>query len=248
MYYKSYEDDLVTSKNQNLKLKENYKWIHHNLFYNILSYLIYYIFLVVAILYTKLFLHVKIKNKKALKGYKGYYVYGNHTQELGDVLSPLLYTFPTRPYAVCSPANLGIPLLGKILPLLGALPIPDSISKLKIFKDAISQRIHMGKCVVIYPEAHLWPYYTNIREFPNTSFHFPVDDNAIIFCATTTYAKRKLGRKPKITIYIDGPFGVDEKLSRKENINMLHDKVYDIMLERSASSNYKYIDYKKIDK
>lgn len=31
-YYNTYEDDFVESKNQNYKLKDNYKWIKNNIF------------------------------------------------------------------------------------------------------------------------------------------------------------------------------------------------------------------------
>ena len=34
-YYKTFEDDIVESKNQNYKLKENYKWVKNNIWYKI---------------------------------------------------------------------------------------------------------------------------------------------------------------------------------------------------------------------
>ena len=37
-YYSTYEDDIIKSSNQDYKLKDNYKWIHTNIFYKILSY------------------------------------------------------------------------------------------------------------------------------------------------------------------------------------------------------------------
>ena len=59
--------------------------------------------------------------------------------------------------------------------------------------DAIKKRIEQKKCVVIYPEAHVWEYYTKIRPFPSTSFKFPVNCDVPAFCMTTTYYKRKFG-------------------------------------------------------
>ncbi len=49
--------------------------------------------------------------------------------------------------------------------MLGALPVPDSISEYKKFSKAYKKRISDGHPVVIYPEAHVWPYYTGIRPF-----------------------------------------------------------------------------------
>ena len=90
-------------------------------------------------------------------------------------------------------------------------------------------------------------FATLIREFPKTSFHYPATDKKKVFVATTTYSKSKIFKRPKITIYIDGPFQSDEHLSKRENISLLHSKVYETMQKRSKLSNYEYITYKKKD-
>ena len=246
-YYKSFDDEFITSKKQNYKLKNNYKWIHHNLFYKILSYILYYLVLLFSLIYTKLFLHVTIKNKKILKKDKGYFIYSNHTQMLGDVFNPFLVNFPHHPFIICSSSNLGIPILGKILPMAGALPIPDNIHDMVKFKEAINYHNKKGHPIVIYPEAHLWPYATIIREYSATSFHFPVEAKSNVYVSTTTYTKSKFYKKPKITVYIDGPFKIDETKSKKENMKKLHDEVYKTMVKRSKLNNYAYVTYKKKD-
>lgn len=43
---------------------------------------------------------------------------------------------------------------------------------------------------------------------------------------TTTYQKRKFGKHPKITVYIDGPFFPDSTLTKKSN-KKLHDQVFE---------------------
>lgn len=245
-YYKSYNDDFVQSKNQNYKLKENYKWIKNNIFYKIISRAIYFIAQIVGFFYCKFGLHVQIKNRNILRRYKkqGYFIYGNHTQPVGDVFIPAYVTSSKRIYAVVSTSNLGIPIIGKLLPMLGALPIPETLKDIKKLKEAIQIRIKQRKCVVIYPEAHVWPYYTKIRPFPETAFKFPVECNAPVFSMTTTYQKRKFGKKPKIIVYIDGPFINDYKLTKKENVEQIHQQIYQTMKNRSSNSTYEYIKYK----
>ena len=61
---------------------------------------------------------------------------------------------------------------------------------------------------------------------------------------TTTYQKRKWGKKPKITIYVDGPFYAEEGLSKKQQREKLRDTVYGVMKDRSQNSNYDYMIYK----
>ena len=102
-------------------------------------------------------------------------------------------------------------------------------------------------CVSIYPEAHLWPYYTGIRQFPETSFKFPVNENKPSFTITTTYQKRKHRKKPRVTLFVDGPFWPDKTLSKKERAKKLHDEIYNTMVERSKNSTYDYVIYKKAD-
>lgn len=241
-YYNTYEDDFVNSNNQNYKLDNNYKWIKKGLFYKIISFIIYIPFLIYGFIYTKFILKVKFKNKKILKNYKNYFIYSNHTLPMGDAFNPYIALFPNKPYIIVSPSNLGIPFIGKLLPFLGALPIPESIKQMKIFIDSINT-ISKKSPIVIYPEAHVWPYCTFIRDFKSTSFEFPINNNIPVFTMTTTYQKGK--KKPKITIYFDGPFYADDLNSKKEKIKNLHDKVYNSMVQNSKWSNYDYYIYKK---
>ncbi len=245
-YYKSFEDDFIESKNQDYKLKENYKWINNSIWYQICSKILYVLAYIFGLIYNKFILHVKIENKKILKPYKkqGYFLFGNHTQPLGDVFIPTQVCGTKRIYGVVSQANLGVAGIGKLLPMLGALPIPDSIKDTKKLYEAIEKRIEQKKCVVIYPEAHVWEYYTKIRPFPKTSFKFPISCNAPSFCMTTTYYKRKFGKKPRIKVYVDGPFIIDTKLTKKENEEKIHKEIYECMINRSKNSTYEYIEYK----
>ena len=249
-YYKSYEQDFVESKNQNYKLKEDYKWINNNIFYRLCSKVLYFFAYIFGVFYCKFVLHVKVKNRRILKKYKkqGYFLYGNHTQPIGDVFIPAYICKSKRIYVVVSPANLGIPGIGPMLPMLGALPIPESIKSTKKLCEAIRERIKQKKCVVIYPEAHVWPYYTKIRPFSSTAFKFPVQCDVPAFSMTTTYYKRKFGKKPGIIVYIDGPFISNNRLTKKENEEKICKEIYKCMINRSNNSSYEYIKYKRENK
>lgn len=245
-YYEDFDSDIVKSKNQEYILKDNYKWVHKNIFYVIWSYIIYWIFFVISFIYIKLFLHVSIKNRKVLKNKKSYYLYINHTQEVGDAFIPSFITRYKRPYYVVNKANLGIPLLGKLLPTLGALVIPDGIHNMIKFRESIKYYGN-NHPIIVYPEAHVWPYYTKIRPFKTSAFTFPVEEEKKVYCATTTYQKSKLFKKPKVIIYVDGPFVVDNELSRKEKSKSLAEAVSNKMRERSKISNVEFVTYKKKD-
>lgn len=246
-YYKSYEDDFIESKNQFYEISEDYIWYHKNPFYRISSWLVYKVATIIDFFYCKCILKVKVINSKALKKYKhtGYFLYGNHTQPVGDALIPTYVCGGKRVRVIVSPANLGIPVLGKILPMLGALPVPKTRKRLLKFKEAIDLRIKEGNCIVVYPEAHVWEYYTKIRPFSADSFRFPVENNMPTFCMTTTYQKSKRSEKPDITVYIDGPFFTNTTCLPKGQRQILRNEVYECMVKRSKNSTYEYIHYEE---
>lgn len=246
-YYQTYEDDFVQSQEQDYKLPKDYKWIHENLVYKICSKILYKIAYILSLIYCRLFLHIKIKNAEILKKYKdeGYFLYGNHTQPVGDVFTPAHICKEKRIYVIANSSNLKVKIIGGLLPILGILPIPSSAGQMKEFMKAVKQRAEEENCVVVYPEAHVWPYYTKIRPFSAVSFKFPVEMKLKTFAATTTYQRRKLGKKPKITVYVDGPFEIDENLSKKENQEKLAKEIYECMEKRSKESTYEYIEYRR---
>ena len=243
-YYQDESDDFFETT-RSFGLPKDYRWVRKDWLSVATSWLVYSVALAISYLYCRFFLHVRIKGKEKLpKGRRGYFVYGNHTQPVGDVFIPAHGCFPRRIYTVVSTANYALPIIGKLLPYLGALPIGEDLSSLKKLKEAIALRIDEGHPIVIYPEAHVWEYYTGIREFPATSFHFPVANDAETYCMTATYQKRRFSRRPSITVFLDGPFVAQGK-SAKEKAASLRDQVHACMTERSRLSEVSYIRYIK---
>ena len=229
---------------------DDYKYIRSSFFDKISRFFWYrIIFTPIAIIYAKLFARQKIVNKKLLKKFKftGYFLYGNHTHDLGDALIPHFANFPKHNYLIVHPNNVSMPVLGRLTPILGALPLPDTKGAYKNFSQAIEQRIREKKCVIVYPEAHIWPYYTKIRPFGDVSFAYPLKLDVPTFCFTNTYQKRRFSKKPRVVTYVDGPFYPNTSLSPKEQRKHLRDQVYECMCERAKNSNVEYIKYVKKD-
>lgn len=246
IYYENEDDEVVEFKNKPFKIDENYAYLPKNKFIKFLSWFAYRILATpCAFIYFKLIRRVKFVNKKILKIYKkgGYFIYANHTNHFCDGFCPALICFPKKPHIIVNPVNISIPFWGKILKTWGALPIPNTILSTKNFNLAIEKTLKDNNPIVIYPEAHLWPYYTRIRNFPLTSFRYPIKYNKPVFTFTTTYKKKKIGKYPKITIYVDGPFFPNLNLNDKEAQQNLHIEVYKKLEERSKLSNYEFIKY-----
>ncbi|MCD7807245.1 MAG: 1-acyl-sn-glycerol-3-phosphate acyltransferase [Lachnospiraceae bacterium] len=245
-YYKTFQDDFVESPDQNFALTDHYVWIRTGLTARIARSLLYAVGCLFGWIYGKLVLRLRIIREVDLKKFSdtGAVVYGNHTQPVGDVFIPALVCAPKRCYTVASPANLGIPVIGSLLPWMGALPVPDNRKKMKEFLSAVQQRLQEKNCVIVYPEQHVWPYCTFIRPFSATAFDYAVRNKVPAFCMTTTYQRRRFSKKPGITVYLDGPFYAEESLSFKEQKEMLRNQVYSCMCKRSEQNTCRYIEYR----
>lgn len=199
----------------------------------------------IGFIYAKLAHRQKVigKDKLKLSSKEGYFLYGNHTQAVADAVIPTLLTTPKDAYVIVHPNNVSMPYLGRVTPSMGALPLPDNMAAYRNFIKAVERRAIEGNAVVIYPEAHIWPYYTGIRPFPDDAFAYPVKLGLPVYCFTNTYQKRKLSKKPRIVTYVDGPFLPDTSLSPRQQRKELRDRVYVQMCERAKLNEVEVIKY-----
>ena len=243
-YSDELNDDFAGSNVKAIKIDENYEYVPKNIFWKITSWFIYRVIaLPISFVYLKLKFGYRIENREALKPYidKGYYMYINHTQNIAEVLWPTFANFPKRAYIVANPDNVSLPILKYVTKMLGAIPIPGNIESGKNFIKAINKRIEENSVIAIYPEAHVWKYYTKIRPFKDSSFKYPAQKNIPVFSLTITYQKWGNKKRPRIVAYVDGPFTVDEDISIAEKKSLLRNQVYSAMIKRSQESNVEVI-------
>lgn len=253
-YYASEEDDPIKTDEQEKKvevgLPEGYEFIPKNIFVRFYSGALFRIFKLFGQYYERGYWQVKFYGREKLKKAKGkgYVIYANHTNPFHDVFGPALAA-DRRIFTIISPVNLKIPGIGKFLPYIGGLPLGKTKDEKKAFNDAVDERLRQKNCLVIYPEAHVWPYATKIRKFPagDKSFKYAVRNNLPVFTMTTTYHKRKdkkRGELPRMDVYIDGPFLLNPDKSEEENRSELAKKAYDSMVKYSKKNSYEYFQYR----
>ena len=254
-YYESEEDDPIKTEEQEKKIEvrlpEGYEFIPKNPFVRAYSSVLYRIFKLFGQYYERGYWQVKVYGREKLKQAKGkgYVLYANHTNPFHDVFGPAI-AVDRRIFTITNPVNLKIPGIGKFLPYIGGLPLGKTKEEKAAFHAAADKRLKQGTCLVIYPEAHLWPYYTKIRKYPagDKSFVYAARNNLPVFTMVTTYHERKnrkRGDLPRMNIYIDGPFWPDEKKSEKENQAILAKKAYESMVKWSKKNEYEYFRYIK---
>lgn len=247
IYYKDeLNDEFSIPKIKARVIDENYKY-EHNIMWNMCSYILQNVIsMPIKVLYQKIRFRLKYVGKEKLKECKdkGYFIYANHTQPFADTFIPSVANYPKRNFLIVNPVNISLKGTGTLVEMLGAIPIPANVAGMKNFLTTIKGKIDKKSSITIYPEAHIWPYYTKIRPFKAVSFKYPVQLKTPVYCMTNTYQSYgKKNNKIKIVTYIDGPFYPDTNLSAKEQQQELRDRVYNTMVERSKNSNIEHIKY-----
>lgn len=240
-----------------LKLDKNYNFSRGNKFHRFLDKSLYFLIVLPILRTLTYFKGIKVKGKENVKEFKkmckkqnkGGFIYANHVTN-SDVFQIQTRIIPSKYSNI-----VGFPNMSKkkyLLPLLkalGYLPLGnDFLSQKKLIKE-MEFRLNLKENIIIFPEAHIWPYYTNIRPFLDSSFYYPSKFNSPILPIRTLFTKRKFGKKPRRIIVIGKPIIPNPKFDLKENKTYLRDYVYQNMLKLSEGYEIKeYIKYIKVDK
>lgn len=246
-YSDQLHDDFADTKIKTKRLDGSFKYYTRNVLVAIRRFIVYRIIVTpIVFIYNKLVRRITYKNKSCMRGYKNRpcFIYGNHTAFLCDAFNPSYLSFPRPAQVMVNEDTTSLTGLRWLVMDLGALPIPSDIHMMPRFADAIEHWIRKKYWVAIYPEAHIWPYYSGLRSFPAVSFRYPVKFDTPVFSYTMTYKKRRRSDKPKITVYVDGPFFPDKALPQKQAVQKLRDEVYSAMkarVEEFSTYDYKYL-------
>lgn len=248
-YNDELNEEFSSKKIEPIVIDKNYKY-SKNLIWDFCSLIMQNVLsMPIKYLYAKIKFRITFIGREKFKKCKktGYFIYGNHTQAFTDTFLPSLANFPKRNFLIVNPENVSMKGLRTIAKMLGAIPIPNNKEAMKNFLEKIEKTINKkSNSITIYPEAHIWPYYTKIRPFKEVSFRYPIKYNKPVYCITNTYKSYgKSNDKIKIVEYIDGPFYPNKELEPKEQQKELRNIIYDTMKQRSNNSDIEYIKYIK---
>jgi len=197
---------------------------------------------------------IRVHGRKYLRGIKtGYVIYGNHTAHHDAFIPQALLIRTRKVYIIAHPDAVSIPFVKHLTKALGAWPLPDTIKESMRFLDAIETALKKKRVIAVYPEAHIWPYYTGIRPFPATSFQYASRNNVPAVPIVTTYRKPrglfKQYRKPLMDVHIGAPIYPNPSLDIKQNASFMHRKTMAFMMEYANRADnvalYKYLPKKE---
>ena len=247
-YTDELNDDFAGTDIKTCDIGDDFKFINKNPLWRAAAAVVYYLIAFPIVwLISYIGYGLRIKNRRAVRKVRGgYFLYANHTQMLTDAFAPSIISFPKRAHVVANPDAVSIKGIRQLVMMLGVIPLPASLKMMRPFRDAVEARYGQNRTVTIYPEAHIWPYYTGIRPFGAASFAYPVRLNAPCIAYVTTYRRRKIFKnaRPLVTITLSDPFYPDPTLSEREAKQKLRDEIYDFMCAVAKSEdNYSYITY-----
>lgn len=251
VYYRDeLHDEHSGIERQTIRVGAEFPYLHKSRLWNVAACIVYRgIMTPIAFLWCKLKFGLRIIGRKKLRQMqgRGCFLYGNHTLMAGDAFIPNLITFPKRNYIVVNADNLSVKGAKNWTQMSGALPIPTEFGGMRAFLSAMETRLKSGYAVTVYPEAHIWPYYTKIRPFGKESFRYPVRFGVPAYAFTVTYSKKRIGKAPRVTAYVDGPFYPRRDLSLRDAESVLRDEIYAAMCKRAKNSTYEAIEYRRAE-
>ncbi len=250
IYYKDEQNDDFSGFNVKFRpLGEGYRYIRSSRVFRLFEFVFYYIVMIpVVFMLQKVYCHQKFANRKVLRKAKkeGCFLVSNHTQVQSDSYIGPLATFPKKCFIISNPDVLSIRGMRLGMQAYGVIPLGSNLEEKKSFLHCVEKRMAEKKAVIVYPEAHVWPYYTKIREFDSQPFLYLSRPNKPMFVLTNCYRKRRFFKRPQIVTYADGPFYPDPALNKWAAAEQLRNIAYETMCRRTQKhSTYEYIRYIK---
>lgn len=255
IYYRDpLHDDFAGTKITQVPIDHTYPFVRHGFFYHLgVFFLTYLIAIPILFLVLKVRYGLRVKNRKVLRKVRGkaVFLYGNHTQAADSFIPQAGIALWRKVYILSNPDATSIKGIKTIVAMLGAIPLPNTRTNYRAsvnFMKALDYYVGKRKMIAVYPEAHIWPYYTGIRPFLANSFIYPVNYGAPTIGMVTTYRRRRFFEKPGLTVTLSEPFYPDRSLSKKTARDELRGKVYDFMVAHAAKKdNVAYYEYVQVN-
>lgn len=256
-YTDELNDDFANNGISAVSIGKEFPFLPKGAVWRFLEFLAYYVFAIPVVSLIWLIAGYSIhgrKNVRALrkaqkKTGKGFFLYANHTHWLDAFAGPII-CFPTKSHVLVSADTVSIKGIRAFVQMLGAIPVPTERDAVPPFTEAIDSRIEQGRAVMIFPEAHIWPFCTFVRNFKPGSFRYPAKLGTPAIAVCTTYTRHrgllKFIKRPKRHVYVSEPFYPDESLPQPAAKQKLRDEVYEwLKTTAERCSDYEYIRYVK---
>ena len=125
--------------------------------------------------------------------------------------------------------NMDIPVAGRIIKMLGGIPLGSNFSGVKAFQRTVVNLLKHRKLVLFCAESSLWPYYRGIRPFHRGGFSVAVQANVPVVPMVITFSEGRRGRQ-QLTMTIREPISSDGK-----SVKTLCDETHQVFEETARA-------------
>ena len=225
-------------------VNEKYKYVPTNIFFRIISWIVYYIIAVpILSILLKLVYDFKIEGKENIKNLQGGAItVSNHVLVLDCAMVGLAVCGKKKIFYTTQSESFQIPFVRKLIKLLRAIPIPEGVKNKERMVKEISNLLKDNKFVHFYPEAILYPYCNKIRHFKNGAFDLAIKNDVPVVPIVIKFRQPKgirkiLKRKKDATLKILEPIYFENILKEESQENL--DNNLKNNLENNSKSNSK---------
>ncbi len=236
MFKQSIEDDKRRVVSKQKAQKRYRKQFAQSWLKKAFSFIVYYgIALPVLFVYLRILCGVKIKNKKNIKDVKGGAIMvSNHVHTLDSVMGAMTL-FPKKPIFTSIKSNFKLPVAGRLVNILGSMPVPETPSEMKVFFYELSKQVRKGKVVHFFPEGELIQGDTKLRDFKRGAFMLAEETKSPILPIGISFHEKgsvfPLFGKDRVIINVGKPIYPDVFKLKRESIEHLSDESFDVMDE-----------------
>ena len=123
---------------------------------------------------------------------------------------------------------------------VGGIPIPESISGLGKFNEAMQELRDRKKWIHIFPESCSWKFYAPLRPFKTGAFNMayryslPVVPMILSFRPRTGWRKLFGKGEPLLTIHVGDPIVPDLSVPRRDEAARMRDLAHKAMLDMAG--------------
>ena len=123
---------------------------------------------------------------------------------------------------------------------VGGIPIPESISGLGKFNEAMQELRDLKKWIHIFPESCSWKFYAPLRPFKTGAFNMayryslPVVPMILSFRPRTGWRKLFGKGEPLLTIHVGDPIVPDLSVPRRDEAARMRDLAHKTMLDMAG--------------
>ena len=189
-----------------------YSYECNNVFFLIFALFIRTLALVVIPVWAKAVSGYRISGRQNLRKVRGsgVVIIANHVHHLDAPLICGCMNRFRKTRIISLGENFDIPVVGKLIRALGAIPLGGDFAGRQKFNETIEKLLKKKKHVLFFAEGALWPYYKGIRPFMSGGFRFAARLGVPVLPVIIVFEGAEGGGRKRLRLHVGRPLMPEE--------------------------------------